>query len=229
MALRTGAGRRLSVIEAGTVAYRTALDLQHRMVERRLAGEIDDSLILLEHPPVITMGRSAERSDVLASDAVLAAAGATIETIERGGEVTYHGPGQLVGYAIIDLGAHLRSLKRYVDGMEQLFIDYLATLGVAAERDADHRGVWIGLDKITAIGIAVQRRVTYHGFAFNVTTQLDHFDWIVACGLRDRGQTSLERLVDPVPDIATVRRAVGTHFAETFGYEEIVWSHRIPV
>lgn len=214
-----GAGRELAVYDLATIEYSAALDLQHRLVRARQQQQVPDSLLLLEHPPVITMGKSAVDEDILADSATLAAAGATIERIERGGEVTYHGPGQLVGYLIIDLGAYLRSLKKYVYLLEQVFVRVLAEqFDVRAGRDQEHRGVWVADEKITAIGVAVSRRITYHGFAFNVAPDLSHFDWIVPCGIRDRGQTSVERLTGTRPDMTATKQAVAKTLAELYGF-----------
>lgn len=214
-----GAGAPLSVYTLGRIGYREALDLQHRLVRKRQEDTIPDTLLLLEHPPVITMGRSALESDVLATPEQLEKAGATIERIERGGETTYHGPGQVVGYVIIDLRKHLRSLKRFVHLLEEVFIALLDTrYGIVADRDAEHRGVWVKNEKITAIGIAVQQRVTFHGFAFNVNTDLSHFQWIVPCGITDRGQTSLEKLTGSALDMDEVGKETALVLADIFGF-----------
>lgn len=216
-----GSGGPLAIYRLGSVRYGEALDLQHRLVAARQAGDIGDLLLLLEHPPVITMGRSAVREDVLATPAELSAAGASIEWIERGGETTYHGPGQLVGYPIIDLRAYLRSLKKYVHLLEETFVRHLADYGIAAGRDTEHRGVWVGNEKITAVGVAVQQRVTFHGFAYNVNTDLSHFGWIVPCGITDRGQTSLERLTGRTHPIDRIAGEVAAVFADLFGYSAV--------
>lgn len=214
-----GQDQQLSIHDAGTVPYAEALALQHRLVTARQEGRITDTLLLLEHPPVITMGKSGTEADILADRDTLRRAGATIERIERGGEVTYHGPGQLVGYPILDLRAHLRSLKTFVHLLEEVFVRYLAAEhGIAATRDEQHRGVWVNNAKITAIGIAVQKRVTFHGFAFNVNTNLSHFDWIIPCGITDRGQTSLEQQSGSAQDMAAVRDGVARTFCDLFGY-----------
>lgn len=214
-----GQDQPLAIHHLGSVPYREALDLQHELVAARQENLIGDTLLLLEHPPVITMGKSGTDADILADAATLQRAGATVERIERGGEVTYHGPGQLVGYPILDLRAHLRSLKKFVNLLEEVFVRYLAEAhGITAERDAEHRGVWVADRKITAIGIAVKQRVTFHGFAFNVNTDLSHFDWIIPCGITDRGQTSLQQLTGIGQDMAAVREGVARSFCELFGY-----------
>jgi lipoyl(octanoyl) transferase len=215
-----GQGQKLRICDLGTVPYRDALDLQHRLVEQRQKGLIDDTLLLLEHPAVITQGRSADRDDILAPQAQLAAAGVDVVSIERGGETTYHGPGQLVGYPILDLRKHLRSLKKYVYLLEEVFVRYLAEHHrIEASRDEEHRGVWVGTEKITAVGVAVSRRVTFHGFAFNVNTELSHFGWIIPCGITDRGQTSLSALTGGPVDMQTVKKGIAETFCRVYGYE----------
>ncbi len=209
----------LSVRDLGRMAYGSALELQLELVEQRQSESIEDTLLLVEHPPVITMGRKATDADILASPAELDAAGVEIHRITRGGEATYHGPGQIVGYAIINLYNHQRQLRRFIENMEEVFIRLLRShYGIEAGRDDEHRGVWVGDEKITAIGISVSRGVTMHGFAFNVAPDLSHFDWIIPCGIRDKGVTSLEKLTGERPDLAVVRSQVVTAFAEVYGY-----------
>ncbi|SIQ59884.1 lipoyl(octanoyl) transferase [Alkalispirochaeta americana] len=218
-----GQGAPLEVRDLGLVSYKEALALQYELVRQRQQGEIPDTLLLLEHPPVITLGRSAAESDILAPPEVLDAAGATIERIERGGETTYHGPGQLVGYLIVDLRQHLRSLKRYVHLLEEAFILLLEEhYLIKAGRDPEHRGVWVDNKKITALGVAVQQRVTFHGFAFNVNTDLSHFSWIIPCGISDRGQTSLQELTGAPTDMQRIKDEISRILAELFGFERIL-------
>ena len=212
----------LSVRRLGRIGYQQALDLQLQLVEQRRAEQIPDTLLLLEHPPVITMGRSAVDSDILAPADELERAGATLHRITRGGETTYHGPGQLVGYIIANLYEHQRQLKRFIRNLEQVFIELLAEhYAISAGRDEEHRGVWVGNEKITAVGIAVNRSITMHGFAFNVHTNLSHFGWIVACGITDRGQTSLQRLIGRKVSLAEAGDAVTQSFQTVFGYEAV--------
>jgi lipoyl(octanoyl) transferase len=211
----------LDVRRLGRIGYEEALQLQTELVETRLNEEIPDTLLLLEHPPVITMGKSAHAEDILASQAELDEAGAEIHRINRGGETTYHGPGQLVGYLIFHLYNHQRSIKRFIRKLEGSFINLLSDYGIEGSHDPDHRGVWVGEEKITAIGIAIKRGVTMHGFAFNVAPNLDHFDWIIPCGIRDRGQTSMARLLDRSIGIEDVSPALVTHMAAEFGYDTV--------
>ncbi len=213
----------------GRVAYDEGLRLQAELVELRYQGRIGNVLLLLEHPPVLTLGRNADRSNVLASNALLAARGVTLHEINRGGDVTYHGPGQLVGYPIFDL----RSLKNasgtrmgpvdFVRQMEEALIRLCVVYGVRAGRIAGLTGVWVEPQnsskeskKIGAIGIHVSRGITSHGFAFNVTTHLDDFRLINPCGITDRPVTSLEREVAS-PDLVPRLEAIADEAARQFG------------
>ncbi|TVQ20698.1 MAG: lipoyl(octanoyl) transferase LipB [Spirochaetaceae bacterium] len=215
----------LAVRDVGRMRYGEALDLQLRLVEERRAEQIPDTLILVEHPPVITMGRKATDADILAPVDQLASRGVEVHRITRGGEATYHGPGQIVGYTIMNLYNHQRKLRQFVERMEEIFIGLLGRhYDIAAGRDDEHRGVWVGTEKITAIGIAVTRGITMHGFAFNVDPDLSHFTWIVPCGIRDRGVTSLARILTASgrsrPDYATVKRQVVKEFCAVYGYDQ---------
>ncbi|PYO66081.1 MAG: lipoyl(octanoyl) transferase [Gemmatimonadetes bacterium] len=183
--------RALEVIHAGRVPYGEALEWQRRLAQDRIAGRLaHDVLLLLEHPPVITLGRNSHAEHVLADGA-----GIEVFEIERGGDVTYHGPGQLVGYPIIDLTHHRQDLHWYLRTLEQALIDALARLGVAAERHPGYTGVWTGggKRKIASIGVHVKQWVTWHGFALNVTTDLTAFDRIVPCGIAGVEMTSVEK------------------------------------
>jgi lipoyl(octanoyl) transferase len=194
----------LSVVYLGRVAYRAGLELQARLVGLRKAGDIGDVLVMLEHPPVLTLGRNAGRDNVLLSDDELRARGVELVETNRGGDVTYHGPGQLVGYPIFDLRGPVRAAGKrlgpvdFVRQMEEALIRTMADYGVAAMRVPGRTGVWtqpngaVAEKKLAAIGIHVSAGVTSHGFALNVTTDLEDFGWIVPCGIDDRAVTSLE-------------------------------------
>jgi lipoyl(octanoyl) transferase len=210
----------LNVHDVGRMAYGPALDLQYELFQKRVDEEIPDTLILVEHPPVITLGRKAPDSDILVPPETLHAAGAEIHRVTRGGEATYHGPGQIVGYTIINLYQHQRKLRLFIERMEEVFIRLLGRhYQIVAHRDEEHRGVWVGDEKITAIGIAVSRRTTMHGFAFNVSPDLSHFDWIIPCGITDRGVTSLARLTGSTPDIEEVKKQIVETFCEVYDYK----------
>ena len=191
----------MDVRRLGIVGYQEALDLQKELVERRRNDEIADQLLLLEHPPVITLGVKARnsRSHVLASDESLAAKGVGLFESGRGGDVTYHGPGQLVGYPIFNLKPDRCDVHQYVRDLEEALIRAVATFGIAGQRVPGLTGVWVGPEgseeKLAAIGVRISRWITSHGFALNVNTRLEHFGLIVPCGIADRGVTSMQRLL----------------------------------
>jgi lipoyl(octanoyl) transferase len=212
---------RLSVRRLGVVPYDEALALQRSLVEERRAGRVGDTLLLLQHPHVITLGVRGGRSHILAGADVLAARGVQIHETGRGGDVTYHGPGQIVGYPIVDLNPDRRDVHRYVRDIEEVLIRTAADYGIDAERVAGLTGVWVGREKLAAIGVRIARWITSHGFAFNVSTNLDYFALIVPCGIADRGVTSLERLLGrPVP-LADVEERIAMHFNNVFQFSHL--------
>jgi len=194
------------------------LDLQSELVERRKRGEISDQLLLLEHPSVITLGVRARenRSHVLESAESLAARGVALFETGRGGDVTYHGPGQLVGYPIVDLKPDRCDVHRYVRDLEDVLIRAVAEFGIAATRVAGLTGIWVRDGKLAAIGVRISRWVTSHGFALNVSTDLSQFELIVPCGIAGKGVTSMERLLGRQVSMAEVEDAVARRFVETF-------------
>jgi lipoyl(octanoyl) transferase len=212
------------------VSYPEALDLQHSLVKSRKAGEVPDQLLLLQHPPVITLGARtrSDRRHIVASAATLEQHGVTVLETGRGGDVTYHGPGQLVGYPILDLKPDRCDVHRYVRDLEQVLILAVAPFGVRAERVAGLTGVWVGREKLGAIGVRVSQWVTSHGFALNVNTNLSHFDFIVPCGIPDRGVTSLERLLGRKVDHESVELVVLQAVAEVFALAPREPDRRIP-
>lgn len=186
--------RELLVADLGVVPYAEALELQRNAAHARLDGRLaHDLLILVEHPPVVTFGRSAKAAHLLLSESELAGRGVEFFDVERGGDVTFHGPGQLVGYPIMHLGRHREDLHWYLRELEQVMIDGLASLGVAAARNPGKTGVWTGDRKIASIGVHARQWVTWHGFALNVTTDLSYFDVMVPCGIPDVVMTSVAR------------------------------------
>jgi lipoyl(octanoyl) transferase len=210
--------RPIEVRRLGVISYGEGLDLQKQLVEARQAGRIPDQLLLLEHPPVITLGVRArnDRSHVLASPETLHARGVELFETGRGGDVTYHGPGQLVGYPILDLRPDRCDVHRYVRDIEEVLIRTAAAFGVEAGRSAGLTGVWVGSEKLGAIGVRIARWITSHGFAFNVTTALDHFGLIVPCGITDKGVTSLQKILGrPIP-LGEVADAALAAFAAVF-------------
>lgn len=216
---RRGSTRWLDLRDLGCDAdYAATTALQDTLLTERVADHISDTLLLLEHSPVFTLGRSAGQDHVIWSAAELSRRGISRAAASRGGDVTYHGPGQLVGYPIMHLGQAGLRLLEYIHGLEETLIRALAVCGIASGRDARNRGVWIGNDKIAALGIRVSRQVTMHGFALNVNTRLDDYQGIVACGLRDAGVTSMARVLGREQDMAAVKQAVTQAFCAVFGY-----------
>ena len=216
--------RELQIRRLGIVPYAEALELQRRLVEERRAGSIPDQLLLLQHPPVITLGVKArnDRSHVLASPADLEEEGVEIFETGRGGDVTYHGPGQLVGYPILDLRPDRCDVHKYVRDLEEALIGTAAAFGVATERIHGLTGVWAGQNKLAAIGVRISRWITSHGFAFNVGTNLSHFDLIVPCGIADKGVTSLEVLLGRRVAMDEVESAVIASFSGVFERSPLV-------
>ncbi|MXW18567.1 MAG: lipoyl(octanoyl) transferase LipB [Gemmatimonadetes bacterium] len=214
--------RTLVVRRLGLTGYRGALELQAALVERRRSGEIPDTLLLLEHPHVITLGSSGDRSHLLLSPDELAARGIEVHRAGRGGDVTYHGPGQLVGYPILDLKPDRRDLHAYLRSLEAVVIGVLRTFGIQGERDKSATGVWARGAKAAAIGIRVSSGwITSHGFAVNANTDLSYFDAIVPCGLHGRTVTSLTRLLQREITPATVAPAVVAAMVAEFGYGSV--------
>jgi lipoyl(octanoyl) transferase len=211
-------GRLVEIRRLGLIPYVEALELQRALVEDRRAGRVGDLLLLAEHPHVLTLGVRGDggRSHILATAEALAVRGIEVHETGRGGDVTYHGPGQVVGYPILDLKPDRCDVHRYVRDLEEVMIRTAADYGVVAGRVEGLTGVWVGRDKIAAIGVRIARWVTSHGFAFNVTTQLDHFDLIVPCGIADRGVTSLARLLGRTVELAEVEDRVAGHFQDVF-------------
>jgi lipoyl(octanoyl) transferase len=213
--------REIEVRRLGVVEYGDALELQKRLVDDRRAGRIPDQLLLLQHPAVITLGVRArdDRSHVLAAPETLAREGVEIFETGRGGDVTFHGPGQLVGYPILDLRPDRQDVHRYVRDLEEVMIRIAAAFGVEAGRQPGLTGAWVGTktpEKLAAIGVRIARWITSHGFAFNVTTNLDHFNLIVPCGIADKGVTSLEKLLGGQVPMFDVEEAAITAISAVF-------------
>ncbi len=220
----------LNLIQFGRVPYGEGLALQKALIEARYENRIGNTLVLLEHPPVLTLGRNASRANIVVSDQFLAYRQVEIHEINRGGDVTYHGPGQLVGYPIVDLRSFTPRLGavEYVRMMEEALIRACGDFGIQATRVAGRTGVWspaggsVLEKKIAAIGVHISRGITSHGFAFNVNPDLRDFQLIVPCGIADREVTSLEREVDPPPAMDAVRNAVARQFGHVF-QSQVLW------
>lgn len=208
---------KLQVSLLGMVDYKEALDIQKKILSLRKQNLIDDTLLLLQHPNVLTVGRRGGLSNILASKEVLDTNSITIYEIDRGGDVTYHGPGQIVGYPILDLNNYGRDIHEFVRQIEEIFIRLLQEeYNIIAARDPKYTGVWVKNDKITAMGFAVKKWVTMHGFAFNVNTNLENFKLINPCGIIGKGVTSLEKLSGYSHDIDKVIEQVVKYFSIVF-------------
>ena len=220
----------VNLINLGRVDYAHALALQQQVCEWRQQERIGDVLLLVEHPPVLTLGRNAHRQHVVASDELLARRGIALFATNRGGDVTYHGPGQLVGYPILNLRAFSPpiGIVDYLRKLEEVLIRACADYGVLTQRAAGRAGVWtmpggeVAEKKIAALGVHVARGVTTHGFALNVTTDLEDFGLIVPCGIRDRGVTSMEAESDAPSSMEQMANAVVRHFGRVFD-RQMVW------
>ena len=209
----------LRVVDLGEIDFDSAFALQERMLAKRAADEIPDTLLLLEHPPTITIGRRGTEADILGTPDVLEAAGIVVRSTNRGGLVTYHGPGQVVGYLIARLATFAGNAPALVRGLEESILQLLAQFGITAFRHAKHRGVFTEQGKVAAVGLGVRRGVTMHGFALNRDPDLGHFLLINPCGLADIGVTSMERLLGSPPDRLSVNDALAFHLGAVFGQD----------
>ncbi|MGO9588483.1 MAG: lipoyl(octanoyl) transferase LipB [Candidatus Acidiferrales bacterium] len=209
------------LVDLGLIPYLAAWELQQRLVEARKADAIPDVLLLCEHPHVITLGRNGKREHLRAGDRLLAQMSVEFHPSDRGGDITYHGPGQIVGYPILDLAGHRRDVRWYVAQLEEVMIRTSADFGVAARRVEGRHGIWVdtatGEEKLGALGVHLSRWVASHGFAYNVATDLRYFDLIVPCGIAGARSTSLERALGRAVDVSEARARVAAHFAEVFG------------
>jgi lipoyl(octanoyl) transferase len=218
------------IVDVGLIGYAEAWELQKRLVAARKTGAIEDVLLLCEHPHVITLGRNGKREHLLASEQVLRQKGVEFHSSDRGGDITYHGPGQLVGYPVLNLGAIRKDVVWYVRMLEETMIRATAEFGISAERVAGKTGIWVRgtndsdaasliEEKLGAIGVHISRWVTSHGFAYNVSTDLRYFDLIVPCGITGRKATSLEKILGRAVTRKEVVQPVVCNFGEVFGLE----------
>ncbi|MFZ0523577.1 MAG: lipoyl(octanoyl) transferase LipB [Candidatus Acidiferrales bacterium] len=216
------------VVNLGLLPYVPAYELQMRTVQARKAAAIPDVLLLCEHPHVITLGRNGKREHLRAGERLLAQMNVTFHPTDRGGDITYHGPGQIVGYPILDLAQHRRDVRWYVSQLEEIMIRASADFGVSARRVADRHGIWVdtaaGEEKLAALGVHLSRWVTSHGFAYNVSTDLRYFDLIVPCGIAGKPATSLERVLDRAVSSEEVRLKLISHFGQIFDRKMISMS-----
>lgn len=212
---------KLKTVKLGRIDYAEALVIQEKLMSLMQLGLVKDTLLLLEHPPVLTIGRRGTSANILLSKKDLESHGVSVYDVSRGGDVTYHGPGQIVGYPILDLNNYGKDIKDFVWKVEEVFIRLLKEeYNIKADRDKKkYTGVWVSNEKITAIGIAVKHWVTMHGFAFNVNTDLEHFKWINPCGITDKGVTSLQKLLGHSLDFEELNEKVLKYFCQVFELE----------
>lgn len=210
----------LDVIKTGKIDYQKAYNLQLELLEKRKNNEINDTLLLVEHPPVFTIGTSGTSDNITVSKDFLQNFGIEVFETNRGGDITYHGPGQIVGYPILNLKDHKKDLHWLLRSYEEVFIRLLdEEYDINAERVKGLTGVWVGDEKITAIGVGVRHWITYHGFAFNVNPNLNHFSYIIPCGIQDKGVTSLKKILGYEVEEKEVMNKVIEYFAEVFNME----------
>lgn len=208
--------------DLGMIDYKEAWDLQKNIFDLRLRNEINDTLFLLEHPHTYTLGKVAEKENLISSEVQLKELGVSVYEIDRGGDITYHGPGQIVGYPIIKLSDWKEDTHLYLRGLEEVIIQTCAEYGLITGRNSKHTGVWIGERKIAAIGIKISRWVTMHGFAFNVNTDLNYFGGIIPCGIKDKDVTSLQRELGREIKIDEVKSKLIENFQKFFDYSEFI-------
>jgi len=205
------------IIDLGLIDYKEAWDLQHDLWARRVKGEVPDLLLFLEHPHVITLGRRGNRSSLIASPEVLEAMAIPIYHVERGGDVTYHGPGQLVVYPIFNLKEYGYRLIRFVDQLEEVILGVLKDFGMEGRKDSSNRGVWVNGDKIASVGVTIKRWVSFHGFSLNYETDLKYFDLIHPCGLVGKKMTSMKKILGERIPRESLVVSIRLHFEEIFG------------
>lgn len=207
----------LAVVNLGLTEYKACWDLQRRVFDLRAEGVIPDTLLLTEHHHVYTIGKSGDENHLLAADKELQSKGIAVFHNDRGGNITYHGPGQLVGYPILDLNGFYLDLHRYLRDLEEVIIRTLGHYGIEGRRVQEYTGVWVGDEKICAIGVKSGRWITMHGFAFNVNTDLSHFSRIIPCGIFEKGITSMQEVLCKPVDLAEMSGILTVKFGEVFG------------
>jgi lipoate-protein ligase B len=209
------------ILEMGLMDYQEAYELQRTLHRQRVEGKISDVLLLLEHPPTITVGKSGSLDNVLVTREQLVQQGISLFFIDRGGDVTYHGPGQLVGYPIVDLRQREKDLHCYVRNLEEVILRTLKDFSIDGERDESHPGVWVNGEEIATIGLSVRRGVSMHGFALNINIDLEHFSFINPCGFSDRGATSMSKILGTDVPLEEVTKSLIYHFCDVFDSPEI--------
>uniref|UniRef100_A0A7V1EI18 Octanoyltransferase n=1 Tax=candidate division WOR-3 bacterium TaxID=2052148 RepID=A0A7V1EI18_UNCW3 len=211
----------LKILNLGLRNYKEVWDLQKELHSKRVAEEIPDTLILVEHNPVVTLGKSGKDENIKVSSKFLQEKGIELYHIERGGDVTFHGPGQLVGYPVFNIKKGLAGIKPFIEKIEDAIISTLGDFKISAEKKEKMIGVWVGEKKICSIGVAIKRWVSFHGFALNVNNDLKYFDLINPCGFKDIKMTSMQEILNYMVEMARVKKAVIKNFAVIFGFNII--------
>ena len=216
----------LTYCNLGFIDYKEAWDIQKEIFSKRVSGEVEDVLLLLEHPNTYTLGKTAHKENLKGSEHYLMENNISVYDIDRGGDITYHGPGQIVGYPIIDLNNWFKDTHKYLRALEEVIIKTCFEYGLKCERNPKHTGVWIGDKKIAAIGIKVSRWITMHGFAFNVNTDLNLFNGIIPCGIQDKSVTSLSKELNNEISIQEVKEKLLNNFSDVFNYNKVITKQR---
>ncbi|MBS4035569.1 MAG: lipoyl(octanoyl) transferase LipB [Ignavibacterium sp.] len=211
----------LSYADLGFIDYKEAWDLQYKIHSSRVRGNVKDHFLLLEHPNTYTLGKTADKSNLIENEEYLKEKNISVYDIDRGGDITYHGPGQIVGYPIINLNDWKQDTHKYLRALEEIIIRVCLEFGLIGKRDPEYTGVWIEDRKIAAIGIKVSRWVTMHGFAFNINTDLSLFNGIIPCGISDKAVTSLSKEINKTVEIDFIKSLILKHFIEVFEYNSI--------
>lgn len=213
--------KKLWFCDCGIIPYADAWELQKRLFTERKCEQIPDIFLLLEHPHTYTLGKVASKNNLLASDEYLKSAGIDVFEIDRGGDITYHGPGQIVGYPIIDLALWEKDSHKYLRALEEVIISTISFFGIKGERNPAYTGVWVEDRKIAAIGIKISSWITMHGFALNVNTELNMFNGIIPCGITDKSVTSIQKETGKKTELLSVKAELKKNFYELFGYTEV--------
>lgn len=213
--------KKLNYLDLGIVDYQEAWDLQKEIFQLRYEEKIPDTLLLLEHPNTYTLGKVADKENLVGDSEFLSQKNIKVYEIDRGGDITYHGPGQIVGYPIINLNDWHKDTHKYLRGLEEILIQTCSEYGLTGIRNSAYTGVWIDDRKIAAIGIKVSRWITMHGFAFNVNTDLELFNGIIPCGIKEKGVTSLTKETGNLIELLEVKQKILNHFTEFFGYSKV--------
>lgn len=214
----------LQVLDLGLKHYKPVWELQKKLHKERVEGKIGDTLLLLEHYPVYTIGKNGKKKNIIAPCSFLKKEKIEIFKVDRGGDVTYHGPGQIVGYTIFHLPSLNLTIEAFVRKIEEVFICLLRDYGISANRIKNYTGVWVGKDKILAIGLQIVLWTSMHGFAFNVNPELSHYSGIIPCGISNKGITSLEKILSPLPPFEEIKEKIISYFCQIFGFEKVLFT-----